>query len=306
MKKQDLKLFIEGYLLAMLITVNYGLKSLSPNDRTIFFLSFILILVNSLILLVKFQLLTRELLREIVTTVFQISLIIFLILLLATQFRSEIREYINFTYFLAVIIVLGLYVFFQSEKRRVQETEIQKTDYYFIFLCGVAGVAVVWYKVKDLGALSYLIALLSGVLIVSLSILLLKEERPTPQESVEAMEKPTTLKITPPPTPTQPLLTKKPHVQTKEERIQAEFDKIATVERLWKKFVSKLDTFTADLEKAEPEEYFELYARHTKLVDFYKAVIERFGEYISGEERATILKKFHYCSSVLADLLERL
>jgi len=294
LKEEDSKLLIELYLLLMLILLNLGFGKLSSHDRTMFFISFLLILCNSMILLAKFKILTKELLRDIVTTLFQICLIIFLLLLLASQFRNEIKEYINLNYFLAVVIILGIYVFLRSEKQE-KRIEIRRSDYYFIFLCGIVGCLIVWYKLKNLGTLSYLISLLSGILIITLSFLLLEEEK-APEVSISPK------KLI--------RLSEEKHVEyvdiRKEELKKIEIEKIKVINRLWTKFVMKVDSFVTKVEGARPDDFFELYKTHGELLEFYKNFASKFDEYIPQEERRQILKKFHHCSSILADLLDKL
>jgi len=293
LKKEDSKLLVELYLLLMLILINFSLKNLSSHDRTILFISFLLILGNSLILLFKFKILTREYIREVASSLFQICLVIFLLLLLASQFRNEIKEYININYFLVIVIILGIYVFLKSEKEE-KKTTIKKSDYYFIFLCGVVGCLVVWYKIKNLGILSYIISFLSGILIITLSFLLLKEEK-APEVSIS---------------PEPVALPEEKHVELsdmgKEEVKKIEIEKVKIVNRLWENLVMEVNSFINKLENADPDNFSELYKRHTELLDLYKNLSSKFDEYISGEEKHEMLKKFHYCSSILADLLKRL
>jgi len=292
-KKGNLKLLVELYLLLMLILLNFGLTKFSPQDKTILFISFLLILGNSLILLFKFKILTREYIREVINSLFQICLVIFLLLLLASQFRSEIKEYININYFLVIVIILGIYVFLRSEKEE-KKTVIKKSDYYFIFLCGVVGCLVVWYKIKNLGILSYIISFLSGILIITLSFLLLKEEK-APEVS-----------ISPEPVALPEEKYVEPSDMGKEKVKKIEIEKVKIVNRLWENLVMEVNSFINKLENADPDNFSELYKRHTELLDFYKNLSSKFDEYIQDEEKREILKKFHYCSSILADLLKRL
>ena len=45
----------------------------------------------------------------------------------------------------------------------------------FIAIAGIAGAVIVWYKIKDIGWVSYLIGAMSGILIITLSILMIEE-----------------------------------------------------------------------------------------------------------------------------------
>ena len=70
-----------------------------------------------------------------------------------------------------------LAVLFEPEKplEKEQPGELIKKDYVFIAITGIAGAVIVWYKIKDIGWVSYLIGAMSGVLIITLSILMMEE-----------------------------------------------------------------------------------------------------------------------------------
>lgn len=295
-KKENVKLLVEIYLLLMLVLINFGLKDLSLHDRPILFISFLLILGNSLIFLAKFKIVTREYVREIVNSLFLICLVIFLLLLLASEFRSEIKDYINLNYFLIIVIILGIYVFLRPRKEE-KKVAIKKSDYYFIFLCGIVGCVVVWYKIKNLGTLSYVISFLSGILIITLSFLLLKEEKIPKMEISPEKPKPVML----------PEEKRVELIDTKEKELKKiEIEKFKIINRLWDNFVMRVTSFVYELENSRPDDYFELYKRHKELLDSYRNFTLKFGEHVLPEEKLKILKKFHYCSSILADLLKKL
>ncbi len=52
---------------------------------------------------------------------------------------------------------------------------ITKSDYFFIGALSVIGSLIVWYKLQNIGTLSYVISTLAGIFIFLLSVLVLEE-----------------------------------------------------------------------------------------------------------------------------------
>lgn len=116
---------------------------------------------------------------EINREVFTMLLITYLILLLLeTIFEGSVAPYLNLTYLLIIVIITGAITVLatpEEKKERKSET-VSKRDYEIALLAGVIGVFIIWYKLRELGLLSYIIAIISGMLITLLSILVLQEE----------------------------------------------------------------------------------------------------------------------------------
>ena len=128
----------------------------------------------------KLKEITRnEFLQDTITSSFQILLFIFLLTLLIHEFKPlYVEHYISLNNFLVIVIVMGvLAVLFEPEKplEKEQPGELIKKDYVFIAITGIAGAVIVWYKIKDIGWVSYLIGAMSGILIITLSILMFEE-----------------------------------------------------------------------------------------------------------------------------------
>ena len=110
---------------------------------------------------------------------FQILLIIFLLTLLIRELSPSMVNWINMNYFLILVIIFGAAAVLankENDKQNVEPVTITKIDYIFIGIAGVAGAIIVWYKIQSIGSISYLIALLSGILIIMLSILIMEED----------------------------------------------------------------------------------------------------------------------------------
>lgn len=116
---------------------------------------------------------------HIVTTTFQMMLTIFLVTLLIHEFKPLwVEHYISLNNFLIIIIILGiLAVLVEPEELQPakEQESITRKDYIVISLSGIIGSIIVWYKIKDIGWVAYLIAAMSGILIITLSILMIEE-----------------------------------------------------------------------------------------------------------------------------------
>lgn len=125
--------------------------------------------------------------------VFQVLLVAFLVALLLQQLLPDLVErYINLTYLLILVIIFGIIAILTSgeEQERPDRSEpLTKKDYLLVALAGVAGTLIVWYKIQDIGPLSYLIAGISGILIILLSIIILGEEGGEEEETGEREER---------------------------------------------------------------------------------------------------------------------
>jgi len=120
-----------------------------------------------------------ELTRIGINTIFQIVLTAFLLMLLLQEFYLPAKEWLNMNYFLMTVIVFGVASVLtnkdEDENTSIESVELTKKDYVFITIAGIAGAFIVWSKIKDIGWVSYLIGAMSGILIITLSILMIEE-----------------------------------------------------------------------------------------------------------------------------------
>ena len=108
--------------------------------------------------------------------VFQYLLIFYLIILLVNEYNDKLLDFLNMNYILIVTIVLGVITVLTYKPKEEKKQKLRRMDNYFIYLLGIAGAFLVYFKIKDLGWISYLISILSGVLIITLNKLIVKEE----------------------------------------------------------------------------------------------------------------------------------
>jgi predicted membrane channel-forming protein YqfA (hemolysin III family) len=109
---------------------------------------------------------------------FSTLLVTFLLLLLAeTIWEGSVSMYMNINYLLIIVIISGaISVLTRKEDVKAEKVALAKKDYIFIGATGIAGALIIWYKIKNIGKLAYLISIVAGVLIILLSLLLLEED----------------------------------------------------------------------------------------------------------------------------------
>ncbi|GAG99025.1 unnamed protein product, partial [marine sediment metagenome] len=111
---------------------------------------------------------------ELTHGVFPMLLVVYLALLLVEAvFKGSASSYLNLNYLLIAIIVVGIIAIVTSsrEAAKTKEGRLTKKGIFIIIGAGVLGAVIVWYKTKEIGWLSYVISVVSGVLIVLLSML---------------------------------------------------------------------------------------------------------------------------------------
>lgn len=131
--------------------------------------------------------------KKSIDTIFSWSLILYLILLLIEQFKDTkfVRESLFFekspiewfltgrmNWLLGFVIAIGIISVLigktKTQKRAKEKTQLK--DYLFVFGLGILGALLIFYKTKELDWISYLISIISGLLIILLSFIILKEE----------------------------------------------------------------------------------------------------------------------------------
>lgn len=110
--------------------------------------------------------------------IFTSSLIGYLMLFLFESIKEGfVSNYFNMNIFLWVCFASGAVLVLIKEDAKPQKTKITARDYVFILFIGICGGLIIWLKTKEMGYVSYLIGVISGILIICLSILLLSENK---------------------------------------------------------------------------------------------------------------------------------
>ena len=117
--------------------------------------------------------------RELVKAVFPILLVSYLLLVLfETIFKGSVSAYLDLNYLLIAVIVIGIaaVLSLSGEAEAVKAERLRLRDILIIVLAGLGGAAIVWYKTREMGWLSYVISVVSGGLIVLLTVLVWRED----------------------------------------------------------------------------------------------------------------------------------
>ncbi len=117
-----------------------------------------------------------KLLLRINRTIFTIITVIYLLLLIINQFWNKIfQEYLNINAIFILLLISGTFFLIpitKEEKKVSQIRKLERKDIFLFLIMGLICSVLVWVKIKDFGTISYIISIMSGLLILSLSILL--------------------------------------------------------------------------------------------------------------------------------------
>lgn len=111
---------------------------------------------------------------ELTHGLFPMLLVVYLVLLLAeTAFEGIVSSYLNLNHLLIAVIVIGVIAILTSsrEAAKMKQGHLGRKGIFVAIGAGVLGAVIVWYKTKEIGWMSYVISVISCLLIVLLSIL---------------------------------------------------------------------------------------------------------------------------------------
>lgn len=111
---------------------------------------------------------------------FSTLLVTYLMLLLIENiWETSVSAHLNLNDLLIVTILSGVIAVLTTREEDMPDPEAVGTtitDYLFILLAGLAGTIIIWYKTQDIGNISYIISIISGILIVILSLIVLEDD----------------------------------------------------------------------------------------------------------------------------------
>ena len=117
---------------------------------------------------------------QLLSNLFQASFIIYLISLLIEEFISGfVTRWIKVDYLLYLVLFLGgLTLLTVNDKYHSNKRLIRINLPHYFTLAGLAilSAGLIWYKLKDLGLISYAISILSGLIIFVISLLILRND----------------------------------------------------------------------------------------------------------------------------------
>ena len=89
-------------------------------------------------------------------------------------------------YMLIITIILGVITILTYKPKQAEKKKLTSLDNYFIYFLGIAGAVLVYFKINNLGWISYLISALSGILIIVLNKLIVEEDENNIETEEEA------------------------------------------------------------------------------------------------------------------------
>jgi len=103
----------------------------------------------------------------------------FLLVLMEILFEGSVSSYLNLIHLLVAVIVVGIAaVLTASRKGQGSQAKTLTLKYLvMIVFAGVGGAVIVWYKIREIGWLAYVVSVVSGALIVFLSIVIWQEDK---------------------------------------------------------------------------------------------------------------------------------
>ena len=108
---------------------------------------------------------------------FSMLLVTYLLLLLVeTIWTDSVSTFLNLNYFLLILMISGAISVLTREEEKIKKIILTKKDFFFIAALGIAGMLIIWYKIKDIGNLAYVISIIAGALIILISLLLNEED----------------------------------------------------------------------------------------------------------------------------------
>ncbi|HLD62117.1 MAG TPA: hypothetical protein VI998_04060 [Patescibacteria group bacterium] len=123
--------------------------------------------------------------KELVSEIFKISLLSYLVFYLIEDFfPGFVSGFFNMNILLGIVVGSGVFtVISQKEESKEGEgkevkNKIRARDIVFIVILSIIAGGLIYLKTKDLGKLGLAISIISGIIILLMSILLLTEEEP--------------------------------------------------------------------------------------------------------------------------------
>jgi len=123
--------------------------------------------------------------KELVSEVFKISLLSYLLFYLIEDFfPGFVSSFFSMNILLGIVVGSGVFtVISQKEESKEGEgkeakNKIRARDIVFIVMLSIISGGLIYLKTKDLGKLGLAISIISGIIILLMSILLLTEEEP--------------------------------------------------------------------------------------------------------------------------------
>jgi len=129
--------------------------------------------------------------KELVSEIFKISLLSYLLFYLIEDFfPGFVSSFFSMNILLGIVVGSGVLTVISqkpdsakasTDEGRIEENKIRARDIVFIVILSIIAGGLIYLKTKSLGGLGLAISIISGIIILLMSILLLTEEEKNDQ-----------------------------------------------------------------------------------------------------------------------------
>ena len=126
--------------------------------------------------------------KELIADIFKISLLSYLVFYLIEDFfPGFVSGFFSMNILLGIVVGSGVFTVISQKpvsakasagEGRIEGNEIKGRDIVFIVILSIIAGGLIYIKTKDLGKLGLAVSIISGIIILLMSILLLTEEEP--------------------------------------------------------------------------------------------------------------------------------
>lgn len=112
--------------------------------------------------------------KVLVNFLFQLFLVIYMVLLLINEFVAV--KFMNLNYVMVLTIIFGVLTVIFPYERKEKKEEMKTFDKVLVYVLAIIGIVLIFIKTKNLGWLSYVISIISGLLIVLVGYLVYSDD----------------------------------------------------------------------------------------------------------------------------------
>ena len=114
----------------------------------------------------------------IIAEIFKVSLLTYFVLLIVEEFNQGIiSNYFNLNILLTIIVVSGIgTVVLHSDDETEQRKHHRIKELFTIIVVAIIGAGLIFFKLRDIGIIAYIVSFLSIVLTITISILIVNDK----------------------------------------------------------------------------------------------------------------------------------
>jgi hypothetical protein len=113
------------------------------------------------------------------TEVFQVSLLVYLIILLVENFQKGIiSDFLNLNWILGIVIISGIIMILfnkEGDGKLNDDKPVGKKGLILLIILALISASLIFVKIKDLGWLAWIVSILGGLIIFFISYFISNE-----------------------------------------------------------------------------------------------------------------------------------